>query len=127
MDVKTEARLFDGNYGIPQTGTLIKVPRKKNDQETRSLCFGCLRSFGNCCGKRLGAVQQRTSALCNAHWQSDVDAGRIMGSATVARLHADDGFLADLKAAREEVQKALQAQEKPALDCAAEASALAAR
>ncbi len=41
--------------------------------------------------------------ICNVHWQSDVDAGRIIGAATVARLHADAEFLADLKAAKAEV------------------------
>jgi acid phosphatase (class A) len=34
--------------------------------------------------------------ICNVHWQCDVDAGRIMGTAAVARLHADEDFLADL-------------------------------
>ena len=40
--------------------------------------------------------------VCNVHWQSDVNEGRFMGAATVARLHADPGFLADLKVAKEE-------------------------
>lgn len=74
-----------------------------------------------------GLTFGQSRVICNAHWQSDVDAGRIMGSATVARLHADEVFQTDLKAAREEVQKALQAQDKPVLDCAAETSALSAR
>lgn len=42
--------------------------------------------------------------ICNVHWQSDVDTGRTMGSATVARLHADAGFLADLGKAKAEVK-----------------------
>lgn len=41
--------------------------------------------------------------ICNVHWQSDVDEGRIMGTATVARLHADKDFLADLNKAKAEV------------------------
>ena len=41
--------------------------------------------------------------ICNVHWQSDVNQGRIMGAATVARLHADPGFLADMQAAKLEV------------------------
>jgi len=41
--------------------------------------------------------------ICNVHWQSDVDEGRIMGAAAVARLHADAEFLADLEAAKTEV------------------------
>ncbi|MET0892554.1 MAG: phosphatase PAP2 family protein [Pseudoxanthomonas sp.] len=57
--------------------------------------------------------------VCNAHWQSDVVAGRTVAAAAVARLHADATFLADLAAARAEVQRA------PPLDqakCAAEAA-----
>jgi acid phosphatase (class A) len=41
--------------------------------------------------------------ICNAHWQSDVNQGRIMGAATVARLHANPGFLEDLGAAKTEI------------------------
>ena len=41
--------------------------------------------------------------ICNVHWQSDVYEGRFMGAATVARLHADPGFIADMKAAKAEV------------------------
>jgi acid phosphatase (class A) len=41
--------------------------------------------------------------ICNVHWQSDVNEGRFMGAATVARLHADPVFLADLEAARNEI------------------------
>jgi acid phosphatase (class A) len=55
----------------------------------------------------------QSRVVCNVHWQSDVDAGRIMGAATVARLHADPGFLADLAAAKAEV-RALAAQAPPA-------------
>jgi acid phosphatase (class A) len=45
--------------------------------------------------------------VCNVHWQSDVNAGRFMGAATVARLHADPGFMADLAAAKAEAAKHL--------------------
>jgi len=45
--------------------------------------------------------QSRT--VCNVHWQSDVNQGRIMGAATLARLHADPGFLRDLEAAKAEI------------------------
>lgn len=41
--------------------------------------------------------------VCNVHWQSDVNEGRFMGAATVARLHANPTFQADLKAAKKEV------------------------
>jgi acid phosphatase (class A) len=42
--------------------------------------------------------------VCNVHWHSDVVAGRTMGAATVARLHADREFVADLEAAKREVR-----------------------
>ena len=41
----------------------------------------------------------------NAHWHSDVAAGRTMGAATVARLHANELFLLDLEAAKQEIQR----------------------
>lgn len=63
--------------------------------------------------------------VCDAHWQSDIDQGRIMASATVARLHADAQFKADLEGARQEVLAAHAAGLSPQHDCAAEAAALA--
>ncbi len=42
--------------------------------------------------------------ICNVHWQSDVDNGRIMGAAAVARLHANLDFITDLAQAKAEAQ-----------------------
>lgn len=61
--------------------------------------------------------------LCNVHWLSDVEEGRIIADAVVARLHASSVFLADLNAARAEVTAARRVA--PARDCAQEAAALA--
>ena len=44
----------------------------------------------------------QSRVICNVHWQSDVDAGRIMAGAAVARLHADENFLHDLERAKQE-------------------------
>lgn len=66
----------------------------------------------------------QSRVICDAHWQSDVDAGRIMGAATVARLQTDPTFLADLKAAKAEVRAAKAKRVTPAPECAAEAAAL---
>lgn len=55
--------------------------------------------------------------VCNAHWQSDVLAGQMVASATVARLNADANFLADVAAVREELQHAAPPD---AARCAAE-------
>ncbi len=64
----------------------------------------------------------QSRVICDAHWQSDVDAGRIMGAATVARLQADPGFLADIEGAKAEVKAA---KAKPSVsECTGEASAL---
>ncbi len=62
--------------------------------------------------------------VCNVHWQSDVNEGRMMGAATVARLHADPTFRADLAAAKAELSAAWAKGAKPARDCQAEAAAL---
>ena len=43
--------------------------------------------------------------ICNVHWHSDVEMGRVMGAAAVAKLHANPGFLKDLAAAKEEIKK----------------------
>lgn len=48
--------------------------------------------------------------ICNAHWQSDVDAGRIMGAATVAKLHANVDFVKDIKLAKKEAELSLQSK-----------------
>jgi len=41
--------------------------------------------------------------VCGVHFQSDIEAGRYLGSALVTRLHDDPGFMADLAKARAEV------------------------
>jgi acid phosphatase (class A) len=66
----------------------------------------------------------QSRVICDAHWQSDVDAGRIMGAATVAKLHTNAEFLADVAAAREELKAAGPID---ASSCAAEAAALSAQ
>ncbi len=52
-------------------------------------------------GKQYGISRM----ICNVHWYSDVIAGRLIGAATVARLHANKDFLIDLEAAKKEVAK----------------------
>lgn len=71
-----------------------------------------------------GLAFGQSRVICNAHWQSDVDAGRIMGAATVATLHTNPVFEEDLAAAKGEVQAANQAGRKLTQDCAAERVAL---
>ncbi|GAA5628270.1 major phosphate-irrepressible acid phosphatase [Brucella sp. NBRC 12953] len=96
----------DGSYPSGHTAagwawalTLAEVnPKRADDLFKRGLSFG------------------QSRVICNAHWQSDVDAGRIMGAATVAKLHSNPEFLADILAARQE----LEAANSPTVDCAFE-------
>jgi acid phosphatase (class A) len=74
---------------------------------------------------RRGRDFGQSRLVCNVHWQSDIDAGRVIAAATVARLHADPVFKADVEAARAEVQAARATDEVSAGDCAAEAASLA--
>ncbi len=64
--------------------------------------------------------------VCRVHWKSDVEAGRIVGAATVARLHADPVYVAQVAEAKKEVAAARAAGAKSPRDCKAEAEALAA-
>lgn len=43
--------------------------------------------------------------ICNAHWHSDVEMGRIMGKATVERLFANSAFQIDMEAVKKEVSE----------------------
>lgn len=63
--------------------------------------------------------------VCNVHWDSDVIEGLFMGAATVARLHAEPEFVADLEAARAELAAARVKGLPPQSDCKFEAAALA--
>lgn len=74
-----------------------------------------------------GLAFGQSRVICNAHWQSDVEAGRTMAAATLSRLHSDPAFLADLQAAREELTRARQANRQPRINCVDEAAALAVR
>ena len=38
-----------------------------------------------------GRAFGQSRVVCNVHWQADVNEGRILGAATVARLHGDAG------------------------------------
>lgn len=61
--------------------------------------------------------------VCNVHWLSDTEEGRVVAAAVVARINAEPTFQADLAAARAEV--AALAKRDPGSDCAMEAATLA--
>ena len=64
--------------------------------------------------------------VCNVHWLSDVEEGRIVAGAVVARLHAEPAFRADLELARAELSALKdKGATLAATGCEAEAAALA--
>jgi acid phosphatase (class A) len=79
---------------------------------------------------RADALLQRGHAfgqsrvICGVHWQSDVDSGRVMGAAAIARLHADPTFSAQAALAKAEIASARASGARAPLNCAAEAQAL---
>ncbi|MFT3816105.1 MAG: phosphatase PAP2 family protein [Rubrivivax sp.] len=73
-----------------------------------------------------GRSFSQSRGVCGAHWKSDIEAGRLIGAAAVARMQASPVYQAQLAAARDEVAKARAAGQVPAAgDCQAEADALA--
>ena len=83
------------------------APDRADDILVRGLAFG------------------QSRVICGMHWQSDVEAGRVIGAALVSRLHANPVFAAQLTAARREIESARGTSAKSPPDCAAEAQALA--
>ena len=53
-------------------------------------------------GKQIG----ESRIICGVHYASDIEAGRTLASAMVARLHGDPQFQADMKKARSEIARA---------------------
>lgn len=51
---------------------------------------------------RRGYEHGQSRVICGVHYQSDVDAGRVVASAVVARLHADKDFMTQLEKAKKE-------------------------
>jgi acid phosphatase (class A) len=64
---------------------------------------------------RADAILQRgrdfgeSRVLCGYHYPSDIEAGRTIAAATIARLHGDASFRRDLDAARAELARAYPA------------------
>jgi acid phosphatase (class A) len=72
-----------------------------------------------------GLAYGQSRVVCGVHWQSDVDQGRVMGAAALARLRADPVYQAQFVLARQEVTAARAKAWLPApTTCAAEAAAL---
>lgn len=69
-----------------------------------------------------GRVFGESRNVCNVHWRSDVVEGRYIATGTVAVLHTNSEFRADLEAAKAEVAAAHAKGLKPTRDCAEEAA-----
>lgn len=63
--------------------------------------------------------------ICNVHWLSDIEEGRLIATVNVMRLNADASFQADLKAARAEVSTLRSKPSTLPTNCAEEARILA--
>lgn len=109
-----EALRKDGSYPSGHTaigwGWALILTELAPDRAEEILARG--RAFG----------ESRT--VCNAHWYSDVVAGRLVGAAAVARLHADPEFRAAMDAARKDVERMRSAGRPPQRDCSVETGAL---
>lgn len=56
-----------------------------------------------------GYEMGQSRVICGYHFQSDVDAARLVASAVVARLHANKNFMAQLEKAKTEFDKLFKA------------------
>jgi acid phosphatase (class A) len=56
--------------------------------------------------------------ICNVHWRSDVEQGRILAAAVFARLQAEPEFRRDVDAARAEIRSTRNANPAPPAHCA---------
>ena len=81
------------------------APERRDDLLTRGMEYG------------------KSRYICNVHWLSDVQASQIIASGTVAQLHADPVFRADLRAAQQEVQSLRMRGVQPNGDCELERKA----
>ena len=73
---------------------------------------------------RRGVAFGQSRVACGVHWQSDVDAGRVVGSAAVSALRGNAVFEAQMAQAQKEVAARLAVSPTQPAHCAAEAAAL---
>ena len=57
-----------------------------------------------------GYMYGQSRVIAGFHWQSDVDAGRLVASAAIARLHADKRFQKLMKKARKEFARKVKSK-----------------
>ncbi len=56
-----------------------------------------------------GYEMGQSRVICGYHWQSDVDAARLVSAAVVARLHAEPAFQAQMDKAKKEFARLVKA------------------
>lgn len=72
-----------------------------------------------------GLAYGQSRVACGVHWPSDVEAGRVVGAATLSALRNKPVFTAQAELARAEIAAQLAQPSAPPAHCAAEAAALA--
>jgi acid phosphatase (class A) len=72
-----------------------------------------------------GLAFGESRVICNVHWQSDVNAGALAGTAAVALMHTNPQFLTDLNTSKAEVAASRAQGDRPTPDCLAEDRAMA--
>lgn len=104
----------DGSYPSGHSavgwGWALVLAEAAPDRQNEVLARG--RAFG------------QSRVICNVHWLSDTEERRVIAAATVARLHDQPEFRADVQAARSEIAAARAAGRKPQRDCEVEAAQL---
>ncbi len=120
--------LGEGSCYPPDEPSLIKDGSYPSGHAALGWAWGLV--LAGLAPDKADAVLQRAHAfgqsrvVCGVHWQSDVDSGRVMGAAAVARLQSDPTYAAQAALARSEIQEARARGQKSRRDCAAEAAAL---
>lgn len=109
-----EALRKDGSYPSGHTaigwGWALILTELAPDRAEEILARG--RSFGE------------SRNVCNVHWYSDVVAGRLVGAAAVAKLHANEEFREGMERARADIERMRREGKETQVDCAAEAETL---
>ncbi len=74
-----------------------------------------------------GREYEESRVICDAEWQSDIDAGQVIATEVVRRLNRTNAFRSDLEAARNDVAAAARTQKLSRSQCTLEERALAQR
>jgi acid phosphatase (class A) len=72
-----------------------------------------------------GRAFGQSRAICGVHWQSDIEAGRVVGAAVVALLHANAIFTQQMRSAQAELAKSRGGSSVADENCVAERATLA--